>query len=514
MKTEMFAKDFILKSIDKIDSDVLFDITPIDIKSVGNLINLKQPDILDKDIEDYLFFKTRALSKSILHGMIDIDITGGDILKNSASMLNDKTLYANHEVDTAKWVGKIVHTEWDDLEDPNGINVIIRVPKPKSKYSTEFNSSIAKGLMDGSLNSFSVGVNWVLRKSHPELNSFEFLMMQSEVINGNRVRYIVDKIDKYRELSVVYDGYDPKAKIKSSIVLKKDSLGNKDDILIGTKEEFIRIITELSANLNNKISLENNDNNNIIKSDNDNNNIKSYKELKNMEVKDNASSNAVKSEVSNIEKQKPITTDVPTSNEEELFDTSKMVRKEEKKDSIESRLEITTKSLSKLIEKYDTQESAIQNLRADINQKDMENKRLNSMLKLKSYNSFKEEIIRDGYVTNTMLLYNPEKGTEELDEFYRSLDDKQLEVFVKFVKSSPLPTLNKLSDISINSKLSKIKKDDNKLYNEREKWVSRRVNELIAESGKSQLDAYADSSVYSRLVDKANVDYDNLGDGI
>ena len=190
---------------------------------------------LEED-ENFVYPIFRALSKIIVPGHY-LNLEKKNILKSSARLLKNQTVYPNHTTDVNQWLGRVLEVKWDDTLDPNGINVKLQIPKSQ-------NERIVEGLRLGALHSVSVGFNFLWEKSHDRK---DFWNMLGDQIDGEVVSLVVTKITGYREISLVYQGADPFAKrranlghthhIKDITPTKED--GQKDAVLSPNSSEKI-----------------------------------------------------------------------------------------------------------------------------------------------------------------------------------------------------------------------------------------------------------------------------------
>lgn len=219
--------------------------------------------------DDFFYCQFRALSKIIIPGHW-IDLTKGDVLKNSTDMLLHQTVYPDHRTSVLNWLGVVDSVEWDDINNPPGINSSLKLDKSNDK--------IIKGITMNppAIHSVSVGMNFKWEKSHPEMDNWDFWMNEGREIDGKIVCRIVTEIMGYDELSFVYQGGDPyakklwaiggsdetkkeKEKGDVSLKLKKTvnamiqnycgytiNFGDKNEVEI-SQEQFDAILTNLTA---------------------------------------------------------------------------------------------------------------------------------------------------------------------------------------------------------------------------------------------------------------------------
>jgi len=168
---------------------------------------------LEPKPEEYIYPIYRALSQTILLSHY-IDLRREGVLEASVPMLIGQTIYPNHWAETESWIGAVESAWWDKPEESGtpfetpGINVRLKV-------DWKVNPKIARGiLMDPpALHSVSATFRFKWEKSHPDLDDRQFWTMLGEEVDGELVLIVVAEILNYDEISLVYQGADPEAKI-------------------------------------------------------------------------------------------------------------------------------------------------------------------------------------------------------------------------------------------------------------------------------------------------------------
>lgn len=157
--------------------------------------------------EDFIEVTYRAISAAMLADR-PIDFSNEGMLKKSAKLLQGQTVFKDHYTSVDNWVGRIVETFWDtDTKDfPPGINARLRLDAVKDPMAV-------RGVLQGAIHSASVTVSFEWKPSHPKLmDEGNFFPMLGEEVDGELVRVIVTKIDRYLEISLVWQGADKYAK--------------------------------------------------------------------------------------------------------------------------------------------------------------------------------------------------------------------------------------------------------------------------------------------------------------
>ena len=170
-------------------------------------------DDLEPQSEDYIYPVYRALSQTILVWHY-IDLRREGVLEASVPFLAGQTVYTNHRWDVEGWIGAVEKAWWDKPEE-SGTPFSVPGINARMKLDWKVNPKIARGiLMDPpALHSVSVTFWFRWEKSHPELDDRQFWTMLGEEVDGRPVLIVVAEILGYDEISFVYQGADPEAKI-------------------------------------------------------------------------------------------------------------------------------------------------------------------------------------------------------------------------------------------------------------------------------------------------------------
>lgn len=157
--------------------------------------------------EEFVEVVFRALSAAPI-GDRSVDFSDAAMLRESVPLLNGQTVFKDHNTIVDNWVGRVVDTFWDAGSStlPPGINARLRLDAVKDPMTV-------RGVQQGALHSVSVTVSFEWKPSHPELMEQDnFFRMLGEEVNGQEVRIIVTKIERYWEISLVWQGADVYAK--------------------------------------------------------------------------------------------------------------------------------------------------------------------------------------------------------------------------------------------------------------------------------------------------------------
>ena len=195
-------------------------------------------------VEDFVDVNFRALSATLLNDR-PVDFSNAVMLKRSTSLLLNQTVYKDHETSVDNWVGKVTAVSWDNgtSDFPPGINANLRLDSIKDPMAV-------RGVLQGALHSSSVTVSFAWKPSHESLmENGTFFDHLGETIDNELVRVVVTQIEKFWEISLVWQGADQYAKqidgdgnpIGMSASLSSQT-NNKED---NNMEALLKILKEL-----------------------------------------------------------------------------------------------------------------------------------------------------------------------------------------------------------------------------------------------------------------------------
>lgn len=179
--------------------------------------NVSAKSIVPK-AEDFIQVPMRLLSAGIVgaHSWKATDFSNEEVLRNSASKLNKKPVYKEHNPDLDNWVGIVSGTKWTPsftqqvgdrmITVPAGIDGVLDI-------DAKTNPKLARGVLLGSIFSNSVTIVFDYTQSHPDMDEDTFLSSLGKVApDGRMVTRKVTAIYDYYETSLVFLGADPFAK--------------------------------------------------------------------------------------------------------------------------------------------------------------------------------------------------------------------------------------------------------------------------------------------------------------
>lgn len=165
------------------------------------------PAEVDSQEDDFVEVTYRALSAAMLADR-PVDFSKGAVVKNATKKLVGQTVFKDHNTAVDNWVGRVVATNWDTETKgiPPGINSLLKLDMVKDPMTV-------RGVLQGAIHSASVTVTFQWEPSHKELmDNGTFFSRLGEEIDGETVRIVVTKIEKFWEISLVWQGADEFAK--------------------------------------------------------------------------------------------------------------------------------------------------------------------------------------------------------------------------------------------------------------------------------------------------------------
>lgn len=173
-----------------------------------------EDDFIPKD-EDFIYPAFRLLSKTIVNQWIPIDFSQGSVLKKSMDKFSGITIYPDHEKGTANNLGVVVDVWWQNAYTTSTGQRVPAGVNGRLKVDAKSNVKVARGLSmePPSIHSGSVTIQIKSKKSHDDMDDWDFFEKAGSEIDGEIVRLIVTEILDVTEYSLVWAGADPYAKI-------------------------------------------------------------------------------------------------------------------------------------------------------------------------------------------------------------------------------------------------------------------------------------------------------------
>jgi|GEM_PF-2742717 len=134
--------------------------------------------------------------------LVDYSHEGGKAIKAIPRLVNTSKpdLMKNHSDDVNNIVGHIEQAEWEDSSDiPPGANGVLVI-------DPEFDQKAAIALQKGIFRSGSIGITGQFKKSHEDMDDYEFMVKQGKKVKGEIVRFLPVKITSVRHMAIVPGG--------------------------------------------------------------------------------------------------------------------------------------------------------------------------------------------------------------------------------------------------------------------------------------------------------------------
>lgn len=171
------------------------------------------PDGYDTD-KTFWFGTFRAISAHIVEQgglLFDFGHKGGQPLRDALKKILRVPLMTDHSTRVGHNIGSVRNAVWHEGGDATlsgerrapGINALARV-----NLGTSLGRDIAALLDAGDLTDTSISIEFTMSKSHPDLDDFEFWVMQGQEVGGKVVRLLVEEVLSMDELSIVWSGAD------------------------------------------------------------------------------------------------------------------------------------------------------------------------------------------------------------------------------------------------------------------------------------------------------------------
>lgn len=157
--------------------------------------------------EDFVTVTYRALTAAVIEDRA-LDFSDEKMLKRGVPLLKGQTVYKDHKTSVDNWVGTVLSTSWDNKTEglPPGINAELKLDAIKDPMAV-------RGVLQGAIHSASVTVEFQWEPSHPDLmNAGHFWENLGGEYEGNPVRILVTEIQRFLEISLVWQGADQYAK--------------------------------------------------------------------------------------------------------------------------------------------------------------------------------------------------------------------------------------------------------------------------------------------------------------
>lgn len=155
----------------------------------------------------------RMLSQTWVNTIYNFGYDDGKALREAqkAGKFDDKKFYKDHRMSVDAVVGVVGVSSFDESKayPVPGVNNTVFVDRRLDEpFAMRFESEL--------VDSVSVGINFKKTPTHSFEDPWDFWMLLGQEVDGERVGFNVTEIVNIVELSSVYDGADPYAKVKGS----------------------------------------------------------------------------------------------------------------------------------------------------------------------------------------------------------------------------------------------------------------------------------------------------------
>lgn len=185
------------------------------------------------EADGFIIRPFRMLSAVLIDGYF-LDLSDQAMLKKALPLFNNVTIFKNHNPDVDDWVGVALNARWSEEGVP-GIDADFKIDKAN-------NPRLARGLsmQPPAINACSVELRFQAKRSHADMG-WEFYENLGREVDGQIVRWIVTRLTRIPEVSLVYAGADPNAK---ALALDRFQTGGPSHVsaqsLLSTKTSTIQ----------------------------------------------------------------------------------------------------------------------------------------------------------------------------------------------------------------------------------------------------------------------------------
>lgn len=156
--------------------------------------------------------------------LVDYEYDNAMALRGVVDLVNSSKpdLIWNHSNNAHDVAGYIDNAEWEDSTDiPIGVNA-------QAIVDPEYDKKAALGLSRGYIRSGSIGILMDCKPSHESMKLSDFISVQGEVINGERVRWLPVAVHGVRHMAMLASGTgaDPNAGKRSLQMAQHEDVAN------------------------------------------------------------------------------------------------------------------------------------------------------------------------------------------------------------------------------------------------------------------------------------------------
>ena len=141
--------------------------------------------------------------------MVDYGHEGGKVIRQAVALINKSLpdVTWDHSSSSRDVAGHVEKAHWENSSDiPPGVNGTLVV-------DPEYDSKAAKGLQNKTIRNGSIGLRMQVKQSHEDMDKWDFLEKQGQIVNGEEVRWLPVKVTAVQHMAFVPAGLgaDPNA---------------------------------------------------------------------------------------------------------------------------------------------------------------------------------------------------------------------------------------------------------------------------------------------------------------
>jgi hypothetical protein len=141
--------------------------------------------------------------------LVDYSHEGGRVIRQAVALINKSLpdVTWDHSDSSRDVAGHVEKAYWEKSSDiPPGVNGTLVV-------DPEYDSKAAKGLQNKTIRNGSIGLRMQVKQSHEDMDKWDFLEKQGQIVNGEEVRWLPVKVATVQHMAFVPAGLgaDPNA---------------------------------------------------------------------------------------------------------------------------------------------------------------------------------------------------------------------------------------------------------------------------------------------------------------
>lgn len=185
--------------------------------------------------------------------LVDYSHDGGKVLKDVVPLVNvnHPDVTWNHSRDAKDIAGYVENAAWEDSKDiPVGVNGTLVV-------DPTYDNKAATGLQKGVIRNGSIGFQMHAKPSHPKMAFEDFIAKQGKIVNGEKVRWIPQKITNVLHMAMVPAGAgaDPNAGKRNGQGTQNVATNINNNGGLVPMKEVIALLTAICQSLGIEVAL-------------------------------------------------------------------------------------------------------------------------------------------------------------------------------------------------------------------------------------------------------------------